>query len=101
MAFRKEMFTRYGYFRTDLGRCGASLMSNEDTEFGRRLLKAGEALFYQPSALVYHPVTKDRLQKGFLLKWWFAKGRSDIRAYGPRTDSRFFIREYLCICSVI
>jgi glucosyl-dolichyl phosphate glucuronosyltransferase len=92
MAFRKEAFARYGCFRTDLGRCGAGLISNEDTEFGRRLLKAGEALRYEPSAVVYHPVSNDRLQKSFLLKWWFGKGRSDMRAYGPRTGSRYFVR---------
>ena len=40
MAFRKEMFEKYGGFRTDLGRCGDSLIGNEDTEFGRRLMAA-------------------------------------------------------------
>ena len=38
MAFRKEVFEKYGGFRTDLGRCAGSLLSNEDTEFGNRLL---------------------------------------------------------------
>jgi glucosyl-dolichyl phosphate glucuronosyltransferase len=90
MAFQKILFARYGYFRTDLGRSGTGMISNEDTEFGRRLLKAGEVLHYEPSAVVYHPVSKDRLQKNYLLKWWFGKGRSDIREFGPRAGTRSF-----------
>src|SRR5579872_5616053 len=34
MAFRRTMFEKYGYFRTDLGRCANGMMSSEDTEFG-------------------------------------------------------------------
>jgi glucosyl-dolichyl phosphate glucuronosyltransferase len=82
MAFRKEVFEKYGGFRTDLGRCADSLLSNEDTEFGRRLLVAGERLRYEPSALMYHPVYENRIQKKYLLGWWFGKGRADIAESG-------------------
>lgn len=41
MAFRKTMFENYGDFRKDLGRCGNNLLSNEDSEFGRRIMVAG------------------------------------------------------------
>lgn len=92
MAFQKKLFARYGYFRTDLGRSGTGMLSNEDTEFGRRLLKAGEVLHYEPSAVVYHPVSKDRLQKNYILKWWFSKGRSDIREFGPRPGTLYSFR---------
>lgn len=88
MAFRKAMFEKYGAFRIDLGRCPGSLMSNEDTEFGRRLLTAGEHLYYEPSAVVYHPVPENRLQKKYLLAWWFDKGRADIRQFGVRRDAK-------------
>ena len=64
----------------------------EDTEFGRRLLKAGEVLYYEPSAVVYHPVSQDRLQKNYLLKWRFGKGRSEIREFGPRAGTRYSVR---------
>src|SRR5262249_44390402 len=75
---------RYGGFRPDLGRSGAAMLSNEDTEFGGRLLRAGEKIYYEASAVVYHPVEKERLNKSYLLKWLLAKGRSDIRQNGPR-----------------
>jgi glycosyltransferase involved in cell wall biosynthesis len=79
MTFRREMFERYGNFRTDLGRCANQLMSNEDTEFGRRLISGGERLRYEPSAVVYHPVPEARINKEHFLEWWFEKGRSDAR----------------------
>jgi glucosyl-dolichyl phosphate glucuronosyltransferase len=79
MAFRKEVFEKYGGFRTDLGRCGDSLISSEDLEFGRRLLSAGERLRYEPSSIVYHPVPENRLTKNYILTWWFDKARSDVR----------------------
>jgi hypothetical protein len=79
MAFRKEMFEKYGSFRTDLGPQPGSEIRGEDSEFGDRLLAAGEALRYEPSAVVYHPVSDHRIQKKYFLKWWFDKGRANIR----------------------
>jgi glucosyl-dolichyl phosphate glucuronosyltransferase len=90
MAFRKEMFEKYGGFRTDLGRRPGSLMSNEDTEFGRRLLAGGERFRYEPSAVVYHPVPEYRLHKKYFLAWWFNKTRADIRELGTPANTRWF-----------
>jgi len=78
MAFRRAMFERYGNFRTDLGPRPESEIRNEDTEFGRRILNAGEQLYYEPAAVVYHPVTPERLTKTYFLQWWFDKGRADV-----------------------
>jgi glycosyltransferase involved in cell wall biosynthesis len=90
MAFRKEVFDKHGGFRTDLGRTGKSMISNEDTEFGRRLMAAGLRLRYEPSALAYHPVEEIRLKKEYFLNWWFNKGRSDVRELGNPTGSKHF-----------
>jgi len=79
MAFRKEMFGKYGGFRTDLGPSPDNLIRSEDTEFGRRLIAAGERLRYEPSAVVYHPVPENRIQKKYLLDWWFDYGRAHAR----------------------
>lgn len=92
MAFRKKMFEKYGGFRTDLGRRPGSMMSNEDTEFAGRLLAGGEPLRYEPSAVVYHPVPENRLQKQYFLAWSFDKGRSDIRQFGIRPDTEHYLK---------
>src|SRR5207253_4103518 len=91
MAFRKAMFARYGGFRTDLGRQPDSLMSSEESEFGARLLAGGERFRYEPSAVVYHPVSETRVQKEYFLKWWFHKGRSHIRVSGIPLGTKWCI----------
>ena len=89
MAFRKQMFEKYGGFRTDLGPRPGSEMRSEDSEFGSRLLDAGERLRYEPSAIVYHAVPQDRLEKKYFLKWWADKACADIRAFGISPDSKW------------
>jgi glucosyl-dolichyl phosphate glucuronosyltransferase len=86
MAFRKAVLAKYGGFRTDLGPRPGSEIRNEDTEFGSRLLAAGEQLWYEPSAIVYHTVPQNRLRRQYFLAWWFDKARADIRAFGLPAD---------------
>jgi glucosyl-dolichyl phosphate glucuronosyltransferase len=97
MAFRKSMFEKYGGFRTDLGRCGNQLLSGEDTEFGKRLVRANERLRYEPSAVVYHPVPEKRLRKEYFLSWYFDFGRSLIREGGRGPDICGIPRPYFSI----
>jgi glycosyltransferase involved in cell wall biosynthesis len=86
MAFRTEVFQKYGVFRTDLGRKPGSLLCGEDTELGQRLMSAGERLRYEPSAVVYHDVPEERLQKKYFLQFWFDHGRTPIWAGGKRSS---------------
>jgi glycosyltransferase involved in cell wall biosynthesis len=97
MAFRKQMFEKYGGFRIDLSRCAGNTMSNEDTEFGRRLMKAGERLRYEPSAVVRHPVPVDRVTKKYFLAFWFDYGRAFVREWGPKPTVLGIPRPYLNI----
>lgn len=92
MAYLRRAFEQYGGFRVDLGPCPYNEIRNEDSEFARRLLRAGERLYYVPSAVVYHPVTEDRLTKKYFLTWWFDKGRSQIRESGVPQDEGWLIR---------
>jgi glucosyl-dolichyl phosphate glucuronosyltransferase len=91
MAFQKKVFEKYDGFRTDLGPRPGSEIRNEDTEFGHRLLEAGERLRYEPSAVVYHSVPENRVQKKYFLAWWFDKARADIRQSGTPSDTRWFV----------
>lgn len=92
MAFRKSAFEKYGLFRVDLGPSPNSEIRNEDSEFARRLFAAGEHIYYQPYAVVYHPVAEERLTKRYFLTWWFDKGRSQIRESGVPADGKWMIR---------
>ncbi len=102
MAFRKEMFHKYGFFRTDLGPRPNSEMRSEDTEFGRRLMNAGERLAYVPSAIVYHEIHEYRVRKEFFLAWWFEFGRGSVRATGGGlgTWTMLKILGRMCLTSV-
>ncbi len=91
MAFQKKMFVKHGGFRTDLGPRPGSEIRNEDTEFGRRLLTAGEPLCYEPSAVVYHLVPQKRIRREYFLAWWFDKARADIRESGIPRDAKWFV----------
>lgn len=91
MAFRKAIFEKFGGFKGNLGPrpCNHSLQRGEDSEFGQRLLAAGERLRYEPSAVVYHWVPEERLQKKYFLAWSFGHGRSYIRAFGVAPEIRW------------
>jgi glycosyltransferase involved in cell wall biosynthesis len=93
MAYRREVFEKYGGFRTDLGPRPGSRdpQKCEDSEFGSRLLAAGELLRYEPSAIVYHAVPESRLRKEYFLDWWFDKARSDIRAFGIKPATKWHL----------
>jgi len=98
MAFQKSVFEEFGGFRTDLGRTGRSLIGNEDTEFGMRLLAAGLRLLYVPQAIVYHPVLKERLTKRYFRSYWFGLGRALVRQRGERRSfwkvPRVYVKEF-------
>ena len=86
MAVRKEVLEKHGNFRTDMGPCPGSEIRNEDTEFGRRLLAAGERLRYEPSAIVHHAVPENRLEKTYFLAFWFDQGRASVREWKDGPD---------------
>lgn len=88
MAFRKEMFEKYGFFRIDMGASPNRDVpsTNEDIEFGSRLMTAGERLRYEPSAILYHPIAEDRVQKPYFLARFFDIGRAIVRESEPGPD---------------
>jgi glycosyltransferase involved in cell wall biosynthesis len=98
MAVRKAIFDKYGGFRPDLGPSTESDFrqwshklpprNSEDSEFGNRLLVAGERLRYEPSAVVFHPVQENRVQKKYFLAWWFEKGRADVVRSGAPSGTQ-------------
>ena len=91
MAFRKAVFKKYGGFRLDLGPQPGCEIRGEDSEFGHRLLSAGEQLWYEPNALVYHPVPEDRCHPEYFLSWWFDKGRAGVREQGQLNSGNWTI----------
>jgi len=78
MTFRKEFFSTYGYFNTNLGRKGAILLAGEEKELFSRVKPAAEKdrVWYFPDLRVYHMVDNSKLNPVYLEKfcYGFAKG---------------------------
>jgi glycosyltransferase involved in cell wall biosynthesis len=90
-AFRREIFNKYGLFRTDLGVSGnRHTITCDDTEFGERLIRGGEKIVYRPSAIVYHPVDPARATKKYFLSWYYYNGRSVTRTIGLPGEGVFY-----------
>jgi succinoglycan biosynthesis protein ExoM len=76
-AVTRAAHARAGGFRPGLDRSGATLISNGDVEFFRRVRAAGGRLAYAPEAAVAHRVPADRLTQRWFLRRAFAQGVSD------------------------
>jgi GT2 family glycosyltransferase len=97
MAFKRNVFERYGPFRTDLSgnhadrRRLGDMLGGEDTEYCQRLLNAGEKLMYAPRAKVFHPVEQYRVKKKYLQTFAFNYGRYITRIGGiPESAKSYF-----------
>jgi hypothetical protein len=99
MALRKEIFEKYGFYRTDLGPGPNPDIPrvNDDTELGRRVMAAGERLRYEPLAVVYHPVLLERVNRKFFLAWFFDFGRAEARELANRPAVWGIQRNHLSI----
>lgn len=78
MSFRRSIFNAVGYFRTDLGRFGATLLGSEEPELSLRVLDRFPEfkIIYEPRAVVYHKVSKNRRKITYLFKRSFYEGIS-------------------------
>lgn len=62
MSFRKTVFEKVGFFRSDIGRFGKNLLASEETELSMRVLNKiqNSKIIFEPSAVVHHKVNKRR-----------------------------------------
>lgn len=68
MSFRKELFDKYGFFNTNLGRKGGNLVGSEEKELFERFSKQNIGIHYIHNAIVYHCVPESRTTKDFIKK---------------------------------
>lgn len=63
-------------FNENLGRKGESLVSWEESEYFRKIMKDGGRIKYLSGAVVYHIIPESRLTKRWLMRRHVAEGRS-------------------------
>lgn len=66
MAFRKKVFDEIGYFNTDLGRRGTSLLANEEKDIYLRILAHHHDVHYLPHVEVLHSVEANKFDKAYV-----------------------------------
>ena len=76
IGFNKKILLEIGGFDTRLGRKGLSLLSGEESSVLRILRDRSLPIYYQPKALVYHTVPRERQSKNWLLRRLFWDGAS-------------------------
>jgi len=81
MAFKKEVFKRFGLFDTKVGRTGRRLTGSDDVEFCNRIIPNAR-IFYDPRIIVRHKMPVSRTKISYLIKIAFSNGLS--KAYFPR-----------------
>ncbi len=77
-AIKKEVLNELSDFNTKLGRIGRFLLSGEEVDLFNRLLAANKKIFYEPDCLVYHKISKEKIQKHYFRRLYFCLGRSDF-----------------------
>jgi glycosyltransferase involved in cell wall biosynthesis len=90
MAFRREVFTRFGLFDVTRGRRGHILASGEDGEFFGRILAAGATVMFFGEARVHHRVESFRLTKHYFRRWRYETSRNLAQTRGFPGKRRLF-----------
>jgi glycosyltransferase involved in cell wall biosynthesis len=82
MAFAATVFRKIGDFDTELGRKGKALRGGEEIELFERFLKSGLVALYQPTAVIFHSVDRDRVRKSYFRMLHFNNGKVSGLRYG-------------------
>jgi glucosyl-dolichyl phosphate glucuronosyltransferase len=79
MSFKREVFRKAGMFNENLGfaRKGLSYIQAEEPELALRMKRElGKGVVYNPKAVVYHKITREKVKVNVLLKRAFYQGYS-------------------------
>lgn len=68
---RRTVFAQIGNYSTRLGRSGKGLLSEEDAEFLRRLMKAEIHGMYIPELVIHHHIPAERLTRKYHRSWCY------------------------------
>lgn len=76
MAFRRDVFERFGGFDVLRGRRGHVLAGGEDIEMFERVLAGGGKVMFFGDARVHHAVESYRLRKRYFRRWRYQTSRN-------------------------
>ena len=73
---RRSVYERVGLYSPTLGRSGKGLLSDEDSEFYRRMCNADVRGMYVPDLIIYHYIPASRLTRNYHRRWCYWRGVS-------------------------
>lgn len=91
ISYRKNIFEQIGYFDITLGRIGQSLLSSEEIDLCQRLQRVGYTIIYEPRAIVYHNINKNKFSLIYLLKRYYMEGVSQARIKSTRKNNYIYL----------
>jgi glycosyltransferase involved in cell wall biosynthesis len=91
MSFARSVFGKVGYFRSDMGRFGKTLLASEETELSIRISEKipNSKIVYEPLAVVSHAVNRKRATLQYVWKRSFFEGISKaIMSSGSKSSTK-------------
>jgi glycosyltransferase involved in cell wall biosynthesis len=88
MAFRREVFERFGLFDVTRGRNGSVLASGEDGELFERIIAAGEKVMFFGDARVHHTVESFRVTRRYFRRWRYQTSRNLAESRGQPANRK-------------
>ncbi len=77
IAFPRDLIKKVNGFKSDLGRVGKRLLSNEEILITRQIEKMGFKTYYHPDIAVYHHIIASRINKTWFTSRHYWQGVSD------------------------
>jgi glycosyltransferase involved in cell wall biosynthesis len=77
MAIKRNILEQVGGFRTDLGRQGSVLLSDEELAVFKEIETRGYKKRYMPECIVYHVIGRERLTLKWLMRRFYWLGRGE------------------------
>lgn len=76
LAVKREILLKNGSFDENLGYGPRTSISGEETELGIKLARSGYVTLWNPNAVVYHRIFRERLKMRNILKRSFIEGKT-------------------------
>ncbi len=86
---KKELYEKYGYYNTDLGRKGNSLIGAEDKDMFNRLKSNNIVCYYLPDIPIYHHIPPNKMTDEFFHKLTYSIGKSERIRTKSISDKEF------------
>ena len=76
-AYRSEVFQKIGFFNTELGRKGNSLMGAEEKDIFDKMQTLGMQFYYLPQAILHHIIPQKKLEQDYFDRLTLQIGQSE------------------------